>query len=124
MKGKKGTTSDYRVPLCAESLAIIELARPFSRGEYVFSNTKGGPMIHSAPTKVMKSHGLTARVHGFRSSMRDWLAECTDCPEATTEAMLSHVTGSKVAAEQTTWRGAGFTCSAGPISSQEHQHKS
>ncbi|MBT5302986.1 MAG: integrase arm-type DNA-binding domain-containing protein [Tateyamaria sp.] len=97
MKGKKGTTSDYRVPLCAESLAIIELARPFSRGEYVFSNTKGGPMIHSAPTKVMKSHGLTARVHGFRSSMRDWLAECTDCPEATTEAMLSHVTGSKVA---------------------------
>lgn len=54
-------------------------------------------MIHSAPTKVMKSHGLTARVHGFRSSMRDWLAECTDCPDATAEAMLAHATGSKVA---------------------------
>ncbi|MCY3601135.1 MAG: integrase, partial [Gemmatimonadetes bacterium] len=28
--------------------------------------------------------------HGFRSSFRDWAAECTDAPRAVMEAALAH----------------------------------
>ena len=36
--------------------------------------------------------------HGFRSSFRDWAAECTDAPHAVMEAALSHVVRNKVEA--------------------------
>lgn len=41
MKGRKGATSDFRVPLSSEALAVIELARPFEREGYLFANARG-----------------------------------------------------------------------------------
>ena len=44
----------------------------------------------------MRRRGLEARPHGFRSSLRNWLAETTDAPFEVAEAMLGHATGTKV----------------------------
>ena len=44
----------------------------------------------------MKKCGLTARPHGFRSSLRDWLAESTDAPYEVAETCLGHVLDSMV----------------------------
>jgi integrase len=39
----------------------------------------------------MERRGLEARPHGFRTSLRTWLAEATDAPHEVAEAMLAHV---------------------------------
>ena len=39
---------------------------------------------------------MEARPHGFRSSLRTWLAETTDATHEVAEAMLAHMTDSKV----------------------------
>jgi integrase len=44
----------------------------------------------------MKRRGLEVRPHGFRTSLRTWLAEATDAPHEVAEAMLAHVTDSGV----------------------------
>ena len=46
-------------------------------------------------TKLLRDVGLADRatVHGFRSSFRDWAAECTDAPHAVMELCLAHAVG-------------------------------
>jgi integrase len=44
----------------------------------------------------MKIDGVTA--HGFRSTFRDWAAECTNFPNEVCEAALAHVIENKVEA--------------------------
>jgi len=46
--------------------------------------------------RLMERRGLEARPHGFRSSLRTWLAETTDAPHEVAETILGHVSGSKV----------------------------
>ena len=90
MKGRKGATTDFRVPLSREAQRIIELARPFARNGFLFANTRAGVMSNIALTRHMERRGLEARPHGFRTSLRTWLAEETDAPHEVAEAMLAH----------------------------------
>ena len=39
---------------------------------------------------------MTERPHGFRSSLRIWLAECTNASEEVAETVLAHKVGSKI----------------------------
>ena len=39
-----------------------------------------------------------ASVHGFRSTFRDWISECTDVRNEVAEMCLAHVIASKVEA--------------------------
>jgi integrase len=94
MKGRKGATQDYRVPLSAEALRVIEMARPFARHGFLFPNTRGGVISDMTLSRMMERRGLEARPHGFRSSLRDWLAEATDAPHEVAETMLGHVVDS------------------------------
>jgi integrase len=96
MKGRKGKTPAYRVPLCQEAKRIIELARPHSRNGYLFPNTRGGVISDATMSRMMERRGLEARPHGFRTSLRTWLAETTDAPHEVAEAMLSHSADSGV----------------------------
>jgi integrase len=96
MKGQKDKVPAYRVPLCQEAKRIIELARPHSRNGYLFPNTRGGVISDATMSRHMERRGLEARPHGFRSSLRTWLAETTDAPHEVAEAMLSHATDSGV----------------------------
>jgi integrase len=42
--------------------------------------------------------GRDATVHGFRSTFRDWAAECTNYPNEVVEMALAHAVGDKVEA--------------------------
>ena len=39
---------------------------------------------------------MDARPHGFRSSLRDWIAETTEVPHEIAETCLGHVVGGTV----------------------------
>lgn len=90
MKGRKGATDAFRVPLSTEAQRVIGWARPHARNGYLFPNTRGGAISDMMLSRHMERRGLEARPHGFRSSLRDWLAEATDAPHEVAEAMLAH----------------------------------
>ena len=96
MKGRKGATEAFRVPLSLEAQRIIDLARPHSRNGFLFPNTRGGVISDMTLSRMMERRGLEARPHGFRTSLRTWLAEATDTPHEVAEAMLAHVVDSGV----------------------------
>ena len=96
MKGRKGQTADFRVPLSTEAQRIIDLARPHARNGYLFPNNQRGVISDMTLSRHMERRGLEARPHGFRTSLRTWLAEATDAPHEVAEAMLAHVTDSGV----------------------------
>jgi len=105
MKGRKGATGDYRVPLATEALRIIDLARPHARNGVLFPNTRGGVISDATMSRLMERRGMEARPHGFRTSLRTWLAEATDARHEVAEAMLGHTTDSGVvrAYRRTDW---------------------
>jgi integrase len=96
MKGRKGATPDYRVPLSSEAQRIIDLARPHARNGFLFPNTRGGVISDMTLSRHMERRGLEARPHGFRTSLRTWLAEATDAPHEVSEAMIAHVVDGSV----------------------------
>ena len=91
MKGRKGATKAFRVPLSDEAQRVIELAMQHARNGYLFPNTRGGVISDMTLSRHMERRGLEARPHGFRSSLRTWLADCTDASHEVAEAMLAHV---------------------------------
>jgi integrase len=91
MKGRKGATEPFRVPLSPEAQRIIELARPHARNGFLFPNTRGGVISDMTLSRMMERRGLKARPHGFRTSLRTWLAEATDAPHEVAEGMLAHI---------------------------------
>jgi integrase len=96
MKGRKDKTEDFRVPLSTETLRVMELARPFSRDGFVFPSTRKGVISDAAMARYMERQGLSERPHGFRSSLRTWMAETTDTPHEVAETVLEYhyLTGS------------------------------
>ncbi|WP_273755850.1 site-specific integrase [Bartonella sp. MM73XJBT.G] len=96
MKGKRDTTKEFRVPLSSEALKILKQARSLSRNDFFFSATGRGPLGENCMSQYMQQIGVEARPHGFRSSLRDWLAETTDAPYEVAETILSHTVGGKV----------------------------
>jgi integrase len=105
MKGRKGATEAFRVPLSREALRIIDLARPHARNGFLFPNNRQGVISDMTLSRHMERRGLEARPHGFRTSLRTWLAEATDAPHEVAEAMLAHVADSGVvrAYRRTDW---------------------
>jgi integrase len=70
------------------------------RADLVFpGNRRGKPLSNMSMLMMLRRMGrsdLTA--HGFRSTFRDWAAECTNFPREVAEAALAHVVGDKVEA--------------------------
>lgn len=96
MKGRKDATADFRVPLVPEALAIIEEARRFARDGFLFPSVRKGVISDATMSRMMERRKMAERPHGFRSSLRDWLAEATDSPHEIAETMLGHVVGGAV----------------------------
>lgn len=95
-KGRKDKTPDFRVPLVPEALAIIDQARAYSRDGYLFPSVRKGVISDATMSRLMERRKMDARPHGFRSSLRDWIAEATDTPFDVAETMLGHTVGGKV----------------------------
>ncbi|HDY96311.1 hypothetical protein LCGC14_0153800 [marine sediment metagenome] len=96
MKGRKDATSDFRVPLSSEALAVIEQARPFARDGFLFAGVRRGVISDATMAIFMDRRGMVERPHGFRSSFRDWTAEATNTPREVAEICLGHVSGGAV----------------------------
>ncbi|MGA0539718.1 tyrosine-type recombinase/integrase [Neotabrizicola sp. VNH66] len=96
MKGRKDKTPDFRVPLSAEALGVVDEARKFSRDGYLFPSVRKGVISDATMARLMERREMEACPHGFRTSLRVWLAEATDAPHEVAEMMLAHATGSDV----------------------------
>ena len=93
------TGREHRVPLSARAREILVEAQERSSGsEWVFPSPRGRTLKDFALSGLLRDLGIPAVPHGFRSSFRDWAAECTDAPHAVMEAALAHVVRDKVEA--------------------------
>ena len=88
---------EHRVPLSEAAIAALEEAAPLrDESGLVFPSPVGGRQLSDMTlTKILRTVGLAERatVHGFRSSFRDWAAECTSASYAAMELSLAHHVG-------------------------------
>ena len=111
--GRMKAGVEHRVPLSGAAIEILNTVRETSEAlttRLVFPGTTyTKPTDKSQPQlKPLSDMSLTAvlrrmelanvTVHGFRSSFRDWAAECTAYPREMAEMALAHTVGDKVEA--------------------------
>lgn len=96
VKGRKGATVEFRVALSPEALQVIEEARRHARDGFLFPSVRKGVISDATMSRLMERREMEARPHGFRTSLRTWLAETTTAPHEVAEAMIGHVSGNKV----------------------------
>ncbi|MCY4496900.1 MAG: site-specific integrase, partial [Rhodospirillaceae bacterium] len=86
------TGREHRVPLSRAALAVLREAQALADNSgVVFASVRGGPLSKLAIAKLVRDLGIGAVPHGFRSSFRDWAAECSDVPREVCELALAHV---------------------------------
>jgi integrase len=88
MKG----TRDHRVPLTPSAIQLVSEMADIKLNEFIFPGTKPGrPLSNMALLTLLKRMGYGhVTVHGFRSTFRDWAAECTSHPGEAAELALAH----------------------------------
>jgi integrase len=88
---------EHRVPL---SLRAMEIAKAQPEDQYLFAGRDAGqPLSNMAMLELLKRMGREdLTVHGFRSTFRDWAAECTTYPNEVSEMALAHAIADKVEA--------------------------
>jgi integrase len=91
---------EHRVPLSDSAVAIVESMAKLKQGDLVFPAARAkAPMSDMTLTAVLRRMERTdITVHGFRSTFRDWAAECTDYPNHVVEMALAHAIGGAVEA--------------------------
>jgi len=95
------TKEEHRVPLSPQAITLLK-SLPQLAGHPIFPSPRGGSlsdMALSAITRGMHERGeLTVYVvpHGFRSTFRDWAAECTTYPDEIRKAASGHTVGDAV----------------------------
>jgi integrase len=88
MKARK----EHRVPLSPQAINLLKSLPQIEGCEYVFPSRKNekaiSDMTLTAVLRRLKRHDIT--VHGFRSTFRDWAAECTNFSRDVAEMALAH----------------------------------
>jgi integrase len=92
--GRMKSGKEHRIPLCKRALAIIEELRPLT-DQYLFPGVCGGAIAEKGMRRLLPE-GMT--VHGFRSTFRDWAADCTNFSNEVLEMALAHAIGDRVEA--------------------------
>jgi integrase len=88
----------HRVPLSPAAVGLVKKCG-VTEGLLFPSSRRGKPLSDMSLAAVLKRMGRTSiTVHGFRSSFRDWAAECTMFHREVVEAALAHVVDNKVEA--------------------------
>ena len=106
----------HRVPLVGRALEILKSFPEVARIGFVFPGVgkrQGKTMNEASLDKMLTlagdwrdKKGQSITVHGFRSTFRDWAAECTSFPREVAEMALSHAVGDET--EQAYQRGDLF----------------
>lgn len=92
---------EHRVPLTDRAVTILATIPREEGSEYVFAGArKGRPLSNMAMLELLRGMKGAEQftVHGFRSTFRDWAAECTNFPRELAEAALAHVLSDKTEA--------------------------
>ena len=90
---------EHRVPLSGRAIQILGEAREMADGSgLIFPSARGRPLSDNTLSKLLRELGIRAVVHGFRSSFRNWCAECSDAPREVCELALAHVNADRVEA--------------------------
>ena len=91
------TGREHRVPLSSAAVAVLDEAKAIAPcAGLVFPSVTGRMMSDSTLSKLLRENGVKAVPHGFRSSFRDWAAECSDAPREVAEMALAHIEGSAI----------------------------
>jgi integrase len=88
---------EHRVPLSDRTVEILTSTKKLGR-DHLFPGSRGGPLSGMAMSMLLRRLKVDATVHGFRSSFRDWAAECTGYPHEVCEMALAHTIGNKAEA--------------------------
>jgi len=88
---------EHRVPLSNQAIRILRLAEKLGK-THVFPGQRGGAMSSMAMLMLLRRIQPGATVHGFRSSFRDWAAECAGYSHEVCEMALAHTIGNKAEA--------------------------
>lgn len=97
--GRMKAKRDHRVPLSDRAMAILGEARELADGSgLVFPSPRGKALSDNTLSKLLRDMGIPAVPHGFRSSFRDWAAECSNAPREVCELALAHVNSDRVEA--------------------------
>jgi integrase len=99
MKGER----EHRVSLSAAALTVLEAMRDLGGegDDFVFPGPRAGrPLSNMAMLTLLQKRMQLPQftVHGFRSTFRDWAAECTAFPAEVAEMALAHVVDDKTEA--------------------------
>jgi integrase len=93
---------EHRVPLSSPAMALLKLQGDHGAksDQHVFESLMrpGAPLSDQTLGKAMQRIGREETVHGWRSTFRDWVAECTDFPREVAEAALAHSNADKTEA--------------------------
>ncbi|MDE0420869.1 MAG: site-specific integrase [Gammaproteobacteria bacterium] len=98
--GRMKAGREHRVPLSDRALAVLDEARrelPHRDG-IAFPSPTGGIQRNGTMSDLMRGLRIDAVPHGFRSSFRDWAAECTEAPREVCELALAHVNSDRTEA--------------------------
>ena len=88
----------HQVPLCSRSIELIDTAANLDPdSEFVFSNNLL-PLSTMAMLMLLRGYRAGVTVHGFRSSMRDFVAEETNHSSEVAEMTLAHTIANRVEA--------------------------
>ena len=101
------SSRSHRVPLSRQAVSVLDKAkaavgkRRKRRPDYdtnglLFPNPSGKPLSDNALSLRAKKDGLGCVPHGFRSSFRDWAAECSGASWQAIELSLAHKVGTPV----------------------------
>ena len=91
----------HRVALSRAAVELLDSLIRIEGNPYVFPGERHGSHISNMSMLKYLKQDLgysTLTVHGFRSSFRDWVAECTSFPGALAEAALAHALSNAVEA--------------------------
>jgi integrase len=93
MKGGR----ERRVPLSERALEIAKAMHAARSSDFVFPGQRANrPLAAVTFEKVLRRMKIeNATTHGFRSSFRDWAAECTNFSNEVCEAALAHAVANK-----------------------------
>jgi integrase len=91
---------EHRVPLCDRAAAIVADMQAAKCSDFVFPGARRGkPLSDMALLTLLRRMGRgDLTTHGFRSSFRDWISECTSFSGELAEAALAHAVGNRVEA--------------------------
>ncbi|RYH04144.1 DUF4102 domain-containing protein [Salipiger sp. IMCC34102] len=96
MKGRKGRTKPFRVPLSDEALRIRDQMAEMHERLLFEGQRPGRPITDVAIEKVMNRLKEPGRPHGFRTSFRTWVQDTDATSYDVAETVLAHTIGNTV----------------------------